>query len=119
MSAYYTSSFVEIIHFISESLVQCDAGTRIAELFGEEFDDVDFEMALCCFEATHRLVFREELNTAPVEQYEELSLEEFLETYLDPTEQTDPLFVAKRFRVFEEALTRAIVEEQAGPPEEF
>lgn len=115
MSSYYVSSFVEIIHFISESLVQCDAGTRIAELFGEEFDDVDFEMALCCFEATHRLVFREALNTTPAEDYEELSLEEFLETYLDPTEQTDPLFIAKRFRLYEDVLTRAIVEEQAGP----
>ena len=117
MSTYYTSSLVEIIHYISDALVQCDASTRIAELFGEEFDDVDFEMALCCFEATHRLAFREDLTTVPIEQYEELSLEDFLETYLDQSEQKDPLFVAKRFRIFEEALTRAIAEEQSGPEE--
>ena len=38
-----------------------------------------------------------------------------LENYLDPREQKDSLFVAKRFRMFEDALTRAIAEE--GAPE--
>ncbi len=114
MSSFYISSLIEIIHYISDSLVQCDAGTKIAELFGEEFDDVDFEMALCCFEATHRMAFRQDLIDIPIEQYEELSLEEFLETYLDRAEQKDPLFVAQRFRLFEAAITRAISEEQGG-----
>jgi hypothetical protein len=90
--------------------------TRVS-FFGDEFDDVDFEMALCCFEATHRLAFKQSLVDVPVEQYEELSLEEFIENYLDLTEQKSPLFVAQRFRMFEEALTRAIVEEQQGPGE--
>lgn len=114
MSSYYTSSFIDIIHYLSDSLVQCDASTKIAELFGEEFDDVDFEMAMCCFEATHRLAFRPELVDVPIDHYEEFSLEEFLEAYLDVSEQKDPLFVAQRFRMFEEALTRAIAEEQTG-----
>ena len=117
MSSFYISSFIDIIHYLSDSLVQCDTGTKIAELFGEEFDDVDFEMAMCCFEATHRLAFRQELVNIPIDQYEELSLEEFLETYLDKNEQKDPLFVAQRFRMFEEALTRAIAEEQSGEEE--
>jgi hypothetical protein len=114
MSSYYISSFIDIIHYLSDSLVQCDAGTKIAELFGEEFDDVDFEMAMCCFEATHRLAFREELIDIPINHYEDLSLEEFLEAYLNLSEQKDPLFVAQRFRMFEEALTRAIADEQSG-----
>ncbi len=117
MSNYYTSSLIEIIHYLSDSLVQCDSSTRIAELFGEEFDDVDFEMALCCFEATHRLAFKQTLVEVPVDAYEELSLEDFVETYLDLTEQKTPLFVAQRFRMFEEALTRAITEEQNGSTE--
>ena len=117
MSTFYISSLIDIIHYLSDSLVQCDANTRIAELFGEEFDDVDFEMAMCCFEATHRLAFKQELMDIPIDQYEELSLEDFLETYLDMGEQKDPLFVAQRFRMFEEALTRAIAEEQTGPEE--
>ena len=117
MSTYYTSSLVEIIHYVSDALVQCDASTKVAELFGEEFDDVDFEMALCCFEATHRLAFRDDLVQTPIDQYEELSLEEFLDTYLDMTEQKDPLFVTKRFRIFEDAITRAIAEEHGGPEE--
>jgi hypothetical protein len=112
MSSYYTSSFIDIIHYLSDSLVQCDASTKIAELFGEEFDDIDFEMAMCCFEATHRLSFKQELVNIPIDQYENFSLEEFLEAYLDLAEQKDPLFVAQRFRMFEDALTRAIAEEQ-------
>lgn len=117
MSSFYTSSFIEIIHYLSEVLVQCDANTKLEELFGEEFDDVDFEMALCCFEATHKMAFREELQNVPIDQYEELTIEEFLETYLDQQEQKDPLFVAKRFRIFEEALTRALMEESGGSQE--
>ena len=117
MSTYYTSSLVEIIHYVSDALVQCDASTKVAELFGEEFDDVDFEMALCCFEATHRLAFRDDLIHTPIDQYEEISLEEFLDTYLDMIEQKDPLFVTKRFRIFEDAITRAIAEEHTGPEE--
>ena len=115
MSSYYISSFIDIIHYLSDSLVQCDASTKIAELFGEEFDDVDFEMAMCCFEATHRVAFKQELVNIPIDQYEERSLEEFLEAYLDLEEQKDPLFVAQRFRMFEDALTRAIAEEHTGP----
>lgn len=116
MSQFYVASFIDIIHYLSDSLIQCDANTRIAEIFGDEFDDVDFEMALCCFEATHRVVFRETLQSAPIEQYEDLPIEEFLEKYLDPTEQEEPLFVTKRFRMFEEALTRALLEEGEAPP---
>jgi hypothetical protein len=116
MSQFYVASFIGIIHYLSDSLLQCDANTRIAELFGEEFDDVDFEMALCCFEATHRVAFQDALQNVPVEQYEDLSIEEFLEKYLDPAEQEDPLFVTKRFRMFEESLTRALLEEGETPP---
>lgn len=111
MRSFYISSFIEIIHYISDSLVQCDADTKIAELFGEEFDDVDFEMSLCCFEATHRIAFKGDLQKVPIDHYEEMTLEEFLEAYLEEGEQTDPLFIAKRFRIFEDALTRALMEE--------
>ena len=52
---YYVTSFISIVHFISDDLIQCDATTRIVELFGDEFDDLDFELALCCFESTHKV----------------------------------------------------------------
>ena len=117
MSDFYIASFIQIIHFLSDNLVQCDSNTKIAELFCEEFDDVDLELALCCFEATHRVAFQESLQQVPIEQYENLSLEDFLDKYLDPKEQTDPLFVAKRFRMFDDVLTRAILEEGSAPEE--
>lgn len=117
--SYYVTSFISIIQFISDDLIQCDATTRIAELFGDEFDDLDFELALCCFESTHKVAFADRLWETDEEDYEELTIEEFLETYIDGKEQRDPLFVTKRFLMFQESLTKALTEEAEEPPEEF
>ncbi len=113
--SYYVDSFIAILHFISDDLVQADANTQVGELFGKEFDDLDFELALCCFESTHKLAFSDELWRTQPEDYEDLTLEEFLEKYLEPEEQRDPLFVTKRFLMYQEALTKALNEESAGP----
>ena len=37
---------------------------------------------------------------------------------MDAREQRDPLFVTKRFLMFQESLTKALTEEQGEPPEE-
>ncbi len=117
---YYVTSFIGILHFISDDLIQCDATTRVAELFGDEFDDLDFELALCCFESTHRVAFIDRLWESDDEEYEELTIEEFIEAYVDPREQRDPLFVTKRFMMFQESLTKALTEEAGDqPPEEY
>lgn len=116
--SYYVDSFISILHFISEDLVQCDAATQIGELFCEEFDDVDFELALCCFEATHKLAFADELWQIAPEDYEDVSIEEFIERFLNQKEQNDPLFVTKRFLMFQEALTKALTEEGPNLPPE-
>lgn len=114
--SYYVDSLISILHFISDELVQCDATTQIGELFCEEFDDVDFELALCSFEATHKMAFSDELWKLAPEMYEDSTIEEFVERYLDPREQTDPLFVSKRFLLFQEALTRALTEDGPSLP---
>ena len=90
-TSYYVSSLVEILHFISDDLVQCDAGTTISELFNDEFDDLDFELALTCFEGTHRLAFKEHV-------------------------WKDPLFITKRFLFYEKSLAAALREEYESPP---
>ena len=108
---FYVSSFIGIVHYISDDLVQCDASTRIAELFCDEFDDLDFELALCCFESTHKVAFMDKLWQGTQEDYEDLSIEEFIEAFLDPDEQHDPLFVTRRFLMFQESLTKALTEE--------
>jgi hypothetical protein len=118
-TAFYVGSFIEILHYISEDLLQCDAGTTIAELFSDEFDDLDFELALTCFEATHKIGFQEKFWEIEIEDYEELTLEEFLEAHLDPNEQKDPLFVTKRFLFYERSLCDAMREEFEGPPPEL
>jgi hypothetical protein len=115
-TSYYVNSLIEILHFISDELLQCDAGTTIGELFGDDFDDLDFELALTCFEATHKVGFKEAVWKAEIEQYEESTLEEFLEQYLDPREQRDPLFVTKRFLFYEKSLSEALREEYEPPP---
>lgn len=116
---FYVTSFIAILHFVSDDLIQCDASTTIAEIFCDEFDDVDFELAICCFEATYRVAFEEKLWQTEPPEYEELSLEEFLETYLNPAEQKDPLFVTKRFLMFQESLTNALTDEREEPGDEY
>ncbi len=115
---FYVTSFVSILHFISDDLIQCDSSTRIAEIFCDEFDDLDFELAICCFEATHRVAFDEKLWQCDPEDYEEMTIEDFIETFVGGEEQRDPLFVTKRFLMFQESLTKAFTEEAQEPPEE-
>ena len=115
-TSYYVHSLIEILHYISDELLQCDAGTNIAELFSDDFDDLDFELALTCFEGTHKLAFKEHVWKDKLETFEEKTLEDFVETYLDPREQKDPLFVTKRFLFYEKSLAEAIREEYDAPP---
>jgi hypothetical protein len=117
--SFYVDSFISILHFISDDLVQADATTQVGELFCDEFDDVDFELALCCFEATHQVAFTDQLWETAANEYEDLTIEEFIEKFVDTREQRDPLFVTKRFLMFQEALTKALTEEQQNPPENF
>ena len=115
-TSYYVHSLIEILHYISDDLIQCDAGTVIAKLFGDDFDDLDFELALTCFEGTHRLAFKDHVWKDELETFEEKTLEEFVEEYLDPREQKDPLFVTKRFLFYEKSLAEALREEYDAPP---
>lgn len=116
---FYVTSFVSILHFISDDLIQCDASTKIAELFCDEFDDLDFELALCCFESTHKIAFQDQLWQGEQEDYEDMTIEDFIEHYLDPSEQRDPLFVTKRFLMFQESITKAFTEEGEAPADEL
>lgn len=116
--SYYVTSFISILQFISDDLIQCDASTTIGELFCDEFDDLDFELALCAFEATHRVSFLDRLWEVDPEDYDDMTIEEFIETYMDGKEVRDPLFVAKRFLMFQESLTKALTDEQQEPPRE-
>ena len=77
---------------------------------------MDFELALSCFEATHKVAFSDKLWKIDQEDYEDLSIEEFIETYVEGTDQRDPLFVTKRFLMFQESLTKALTEEAEEPP---
>ena len=115
-TSYYVHSLIEILHFISDDLLQCDAGTTISELFSDDFDDLDFELALTCFEGTHRLAFKDHVWKDELESFEEKTIEEFVEEYLDPREQKDPLFVTKRFLFYEKSLAAALREEYESPP---
>ena len=116
--SYYVTSFINILHFISDDLIQCDSTTKVAEIFCDEFDDLDFELALCCFEATHKVAFADRLWETDPEEYEEMSIEEFVDAFVDPKEQRDDLFVTKRFLMFQESLTKALTDEAEEPPAE-
>ena len=118
-TSFFVHSLIQILHFVSDDLVQCDAATTIGELFGDEFDDLDFELALTCFEATHKVGFKDSFWELEMEDYEEKSLEEFIEDYLNPKEQTDPLFVTKRILFYEQSLSEVLREEYDGTDPEL
>lgn len=98
---YLVTSFIEIARLASDDQLICDSGTTIGELFGDDFDDLDFELTLCAFEATHRIAFDESLWKLKPEEYQALSIEDFIERYASSTQQVrEPLFVAQRFQIF-------------------
>ena len=105
--SYLVSSFASIVRLISEDRVMCEEATRIEEMFGDEFDDLDFELVLCAFEATHKLAFTDKLVEATLNDYGQMSIEDFLDRYLNPREQHDPLFVSKRLIMFRDAMEDA------------
>ncbi|MEQ1853902.1 MAG: hypothetical protein ABMA01_20210, partial [Chthoniobacteraceae bacterium] len=73
-SSYYVGGIIQILHFISEELLQCDTETTIAELFSDEFDDLDFELALTCFEATYKVAFAETFWKTEIDEYEDKTI---------------------------------------------
>jgi hypothetical protein len=118
-TSFYVNALIQILHYISDDLLQCDAGTTLGEIFSDDFDDLDFELALTCFEATHKMAWQESVWKEELDKFDELTLEEFVEKYLSPHEQKDPLFVTKRFLFYEKSLTEALREEYEGPPPDY
>ena len=111
--SYLVSSFVAIVRCVSDDRVHCEEESKIEDLFSDEFDDLDFELVLCCFEATHKMAFLRQLASATFEEYGRLTIEEFLEAYLEQAEQRDPLFITNTFLMFRNTLESALL-----PPEE-
>jgi hypothetical protein len=109
---YFVTSFIEIARCVSNNRLLCDAGTRISELFEQDFDELDFELAICCFEATHRIRFKEALWQTEPHECDDMSIETFIETYVETSEQHDPLYVTHRFLMFKETLLHAMLEQQ-------
>ena len=126
--SYYVTSFISILHFISDDLIQVDSTTRILTRVRSRSNVCSHcirarssprtTLALCCFEATHKVPFMDKLWETDAEEYDEMTIEEFIEAYVDPREQRDPLFVTKRFLMYQESLTRALTEEGEEGEEE-
>ena len=111
--SYIVSSFVSIVSCVSDDRVHPEEESRIEELFSEEFDDLDFELVLCAFEATHKMAFSRKLSELTLDDYGHLSIEDFLEEFVDPAEQRDPLFITNTLLMFRTALENALL-----PPEQ-
>ena len=107
---YLVHSFIAILIRVSGNVLVCDEQTTIEELFSEDFDSVDFELAKCAFEATHRMIFIEPADEIESEEYLKMTLEDYVEQCTDATAQTDPMFVTERFLIFQEALEDALGE---------
>jgi hypothetical protein len=116
---FYVNSFIEIVRFLSNDHVNCDASTKLRTIVDEDFNESDFDIALNTFEATHRLAFNDSLFEVTFDLIGELSIEEMLEKYLDTkTEQKDPLFVAERVQMIMDNQYRDIFGDEGEFPVE-
>lgn len=102
---HLTDSFVQILQCVSleDALVSPDEPLNEV-VSGEYVDALDFELAVACFEATHRVTLDyEHLNKGEVGN---LTIRRLIEEHLltEGRELLDPLFVTKRFLMFKEAL---------------
>src|SRR5260221_13878877 len=107
---YLVHSFIAILIRVSGNTLVCDEQTAIEDLFSDDFDSVDFELAKCAFEATHKVLFIEPEDDIESEEYLKMTLEDYIERCTDATEQTDPMFITERFLIFQEALEDAMTE---------
>jgi hypothetical protein len=103
---YLVTSFIGIAGRVSDNRALCDEDTTIADLLSHDFDDLDFELTKFCFEATHRI----QLTEAEPDDYLHLTIAQFIERFVEPVEQTEPLFVTDRFLLFRDALIRAVAD---------
>jgi len=109
---YLVHSFIAILVRVSGNTLVCDEQTEIEDLFTDEFDTLDFELAKCAFEATHKVLFIEPGDEEESEEYLHLTLEDYIEKCVNPVEQTDALFITERFLLFQEALEDALDNEE-------
>lgn len=102
-------SFIAILQCVSldDTLVSPDdpLGVVVSEQY---VDDLDFELAVACFEATHRVSL--DYHDLADEDIVNLTIRELITRYLvtEGKEMSDPLFITKRFLMFKEALVDAI-----------
>ena len=104
---YLVHSFIAILIRVSGNTLVCDEQTTIEDLFSDEFDSLDFELAKCAFEATHKVIFIDPSDAEESEEYIHLTIEDYIEKCVNSGEQSDPLFVTERFLLFQEALEEA------------
>ena len=101
---YLVSSFIAILHRVNEDCAFFDENMTIGELLANptEFDELEFEMAKLCFEATHRITIAER-----DEDYSHLTIEEYIETFAESEQDRNPLFVTERFLLYRQGVHEA------------
>lgn len=102
-------SFVEILQFVSleNTLVSPDDPLKVV-VSPEYVDALDFEFAVTCFEATHRVSL--DYSDLKDEDLEDLTITRLISDHLirESRELSDPLFVTKRILIFKEALIEGL-----------
>jgi hypothetical protein len=104
-------SFLEILQCVSveNMLVSPDEPLSVV-VSDESVDALDFELAVTCFEATHRVILDyESLN---LEEVGELTIRRMIEEHIvtEDRDLLDPLFVTKQFLAYRDSLLEALEE---------
>ncbi len=104
-------SFIEILQCVSLEDVLVSPDEQLSKVISENgVDLLDFELAVTCFEATHRVYL--DYADLEVEVFSALSIRRMIMDFLltDGRELSDPLFITKRFVMFRDALIAALEE---------
>jgi len=99
-------SFIQILQLVSLEDTLITSDMLLSDIVSEEgVDDLDFELAVICFEATHKVVLDYTLGEDQNND-ESLTLSDLIESHLvmNHPDISDSMFIAKRFIYFRDAL---------------
>jgi len=101
-------SFIGILQCVSLEDVLVSPDDPLSTVISDQgVDDLDFELAVACFEATNRVSL--DYSDLEDEALPSLTIRTLITEFLvsESRELSDPLFITKRFMMFKEALITA------------
>jgi len=104
-----TASFISIIQTVSSNKEIVGASMTVNEILESYLDDLDFEMAILCFEAENRVVFQIPAEL-PEKEFAGMSLRAAVQLCVSDKNSRlkDPQFVTHQFVLFKDMVLEVL-----------